>query len=152
MSHTMTKAEREAFLAEVHVGVVAISEPGHGPLAVPVWYDYEPGGPVWFVTPRESRKGPLVEVGKRISLCVQTEERPYKYVSIEGPVISAEIADIDEHMRPMAQATWARPRAVTMPRTNARPSKAAPASSSWSAPSAGSASITARIRPAALRP
>ena len=103
MSHTMTKAEREAFLAEVHVGVVAISEPGHGPLAVPVWYDYEPGGPVWFVTPRESRKGPLVEVGKRISLCVQTEERPYKYVSIEGPVISAEIADIDEHMRPMAQ-------------------------------------------------
>ncbi len=103
MSHTMTKAEREAFLADVHVGVVAISEPGRGPLAVPVWYDYEPGGVVWFVTPRESRKGPLVEVGKRISLCVQTEERPYKYVSIEGPVISAESADIDEHMRPMAQ-------------------------------------------------
>ena len=103
MSHSMTKAEREAFLADVHVGVVAISEPGRGPLAVPIWYDYEPGGVVWFVTPRDSLKGLAIEVGRRISLCAQMEERPYKYVSIEGPVISAESADIDEHMRPMAQ-------------------------------------------------
>ena len=103
MSQTIPTPARVPFVADVHVGVVAISEPGHGPLAVPIWYDYEPGGPVWFVTPRESRKGLLVEIGKRISLCVQTEERPYKYVSIEGPVISAESADIDEHMRPMAQ-------------------------------------------------
>jgi nitroimidazol reductase NimA-like FMN-containing flavoprotein (pyridoxamine 5'-phosphate oxidase superfamily) len=36
MSITMTKQEREAFLAGVHVGVVSIAEQGRGPLAVPV--------------------------------------------------------------------------------------------------------------------
>ena len=34
----MTKAEREAFLADVHVGVLAVDEPGRGPLALPIWY------------------------------------------------------------------------------------------------------------------
>ena len=28
----MTKAEREAFLAEVHIGVLAVDEPGRGPV------------------------------------------------------------------------------------------------------------------------
>jgi hypothetical protein len=32
----MTREEREAFLAEVHVGVVAIAEEGRAPLTVPV--------------------------------------------------------------------------------------------------------------------
>jgi hypothetical protein len=38
MSLAMTKPEREAFLADVHVGVISIPEPGRGPLTVPVWY------------------------------------------------------------------------------------------------------------------
>ena len=60
MSLGMTKEEREAFLADVHVGVVAIPEPGRGPLAVPVWYSYEPGGELHMVTARTSRKGQLL--------------------------------------------------------------------------------------------
>ena len=51
----MTRAEREAFLAEVHVAVVAIAEEGRAPLAVPVWYAYEPGGEIRFVTGPNSR-------------------------------------------------------------------------------------------------
>jgi hypothetical protein len=31
MDTTMTRAEREAFLADVHVGVLSIAEPGRGP-------------------------------------------------------------------------------------------------------------------------
>jgi len=31
----MTKEEREAFLADVHVGVISVAEDGHGPLVVP---------------------------------------------------------------------------------------------------------------------
>jgi nitroimidazol reductase NimA-like FMN-containing flavoprotein (pyridoxamine 5'-phosphate oxidase superfamily) len=38
---SMTKAEREAFLADVHVAVLAVDEPGRGPMAIPVWYLYE---------------------------------------------------------------------------------------------------------------
>ena len=81
----MTREEREAFLADVHVAVVAITEAGRAPLAVPVWYAYEPGGEIRFVTGPNSRKGRLLKQAGRASLCVQTEAAPYKYVSVEGP-------------------------------------------------------------------
>ncbi len=44
MSLAMTRQEREAFLADLHVGIISIDEPGRGPLTAPIWYDYEPGG------------------------------------------------------------------------------------------------------------
>jgi hypothetical protein len=50
MSLTMTKEEREAFLADVHVAVISVAEDGHGPLVVPIWYSYEPGGEVRIIT------------------------------------------------------------------------------------------------------
>ena len=43
---TMTRSECQAFLAEVHVGILAVAEPGRGPIASPVWYGYTPGGPI----------------------------------------------------------------------------------------------------------
>jgi PPOX class probable F420-dependent enzyme len=81
----MTREEREAFLADTHVAVVAIAEEGRAPLAVPVWYAYEPGGEIRFVTGPNSRKGRLLKRAARASLCVQTEAAPYRYVSVEGP-------------------------------------------------------------------
>src|SRR5215472_6239691 len=85
MPMTMSSEEREAFLSETHVAVVSVDEPGRGPLTVPVWYRYEPGGHVRFVTGGSSRKARLLRAAGRLSLCVQTETPPYKYVSIEGP-------------------------------------------------------------------
>ncbi|HAS08990.1 MAG TPA: pyridoxamine 5'-phosphate oxidase, partial [Acidimicrobiaceae bacterium] len=46
----MTVEEREQFLADVHVGVLAVERPDGPPLAVPVWYDYRPGGELWVLT------------------------------------------------------------------------------------------------------
>jgi nitroimidazol reductase NimA-like FMN-containing flavoprotein (pyridoxamine 5'-phosphate oxidase superfamily) len=43
-SFMMTAAEREEFLSGVHVAVLAVERAGRAPLAVPVWYDYSPGG------------------------------------------------------------------------------------------------------------
>jgi len=103
MSLAMTKAEREAFLAEVHVAIISIGETGRGPLAVPIWYSYEPGGEVQIVTDRESRKGTLIEQARRFSLCVQVESPPYRYVSVEGPVTSIGPADVEQHVRPLAR-------------------------------------------------
>jgi nitroimidazol reductase NimA-like FMN-containing flavoprotein (pyridoxamine 5'-phosphate oxidase superfamily) len=102
MSLTMTTGEREAFLAGVHVGIIAIPEDGRGPLTVPIWYIYEPGGDVRIVTGKASRKGRLLAVAGRFSLCVQTEELPYKYVSVEGPIVSIEPADRERDRRPLA--------------------------------------------------
>jgi PPOX class probable F420-dependent enzyme len=99
----MSRADREAFLAGVHVGVLSIAEPGRGPLAVPIWYGYEPGGELWVLTGRDSRKGRLLAVSPRVSLCVQTETPPYRYVSVEGPVVSVGPADRERYARPLAR-------------------------------------------------
>jgi nitroimidazol reductase NimA-like FMN-containing flavoprotein (pyridoxamine 5'-phosphate oxidase superfamily) len=103
MSFAMTKREREAFLADVHVAIISIAEEARGPLTVPVWYFYEPGGEVAVITDPESKKGKLLERTRRFSLCVQTETPPYKYVSVEGPVVAIEPADLERHRRPLAQ-------------------------------------------------
>lgn len=84
MSLKMTKEEREAFLADLHVGVISIARDGRGPLTVPIWYDYEPGGEVWVITDLNSLKGKALQNATRVSLCAQAEDMPYKYVSIEG--------------------------------------------------------------------
>ena len=89
-SLAMSRNEREAFLAATHVAAVSVADPGHGPLTVPVWYRYEPGGTVHFVTGTTSRKARLIRDAGRIGLCVQTETPPYKYVSIEGPATFGE--------------------------------------------------------------
>jgi nitroimidazol reductase NimA-like FMN-containing flavoprotein (pyridoxamine 5'-phosphate oxidase superfamily) len=103
MALTMTKEEREAFLADIHMAVISVAEDGHGPLVVPIWYSYEPGGEVRIITGRTSRKGELLERAGRFSLCVQTETLPYyKYVSVEGPIIAIEAADLERDRRPLA--------------------------------------------------
>ena len=81
----MTPAERDAFLTDVHVGILAIDEPGRGPLAMPIWYLYE-NGDVLIGMDGGSLKAQLLRAAGRATLTVQTETAPYKYVSVEGPV------------------------------------------------------------------
>ena len=102
MSLAMSKAEREAFLADTRVAIISIADPsGRGPLTVPVWYSYTPGGPIRFVTARGSRKAQLLRGAGRASVCVQTETPPYKYVSIEGSATFGE-PDFERDIRSMA--------------------------------------------------
>jgi general stress protein 26 len=85
MTLTMSATEREAFLAGLHVGVLSVAdEAGRAPLAIPVWYLYEPGGDIAFITGRDSPKMDLVRKASRVSLVAQDEELPYRYVSVEG--------------------------------------------------------------------
>jgi len=86
MSYAMSRPQCETFLAGIHVGVLAVTDPGRGPLTVPVWYDYEPGGVVRVVTGDASLKARLLRAAGRMSLCVQTETAPYQYVSVEDAV------------------------------------------------------------------
>jgi len=85
MSLTMSSSERERFLSALHVGIISIPRASKGPLTVPIWYDYQPGGEVWVITDADSIKGKLLTKASRISLCAQTETAPYQYVSVEGP-------------------------------------------------------------------
>lgn len=87
MSLAMSRAQREAFLAETHVAVISVAREGRGPLSVPVWYRYEPGGTIRFVTGGSSKKADLIRKAGRITLCAQTETPPYQYVTVEGPAV-----------------------------------------------------------------
>ncbi len=98
MSFAMSQAEREDFLAAVHVGVLSVTESaGRGPLTIPVWYSYQPGGPVSVITDRSSRKARAVSAAGRFSLCAQDEAPPYRYVSVQGPAVIG-VIDLDERL------------------------------------------------------
>jgi PPOX class probable F420-dependent enzyme len=92
----MSRAEREAFLAEVHVGVLAVTAgPSPGLLVTPVWYLYQPGGLLSVSTGASTNKVRAIAAAGRFSLCAQDEAPPYKYVTVEGPAV-VEPADLDE--------------------------------------------------------
>jgi PPOX class probable F420-dependent enzyme len=96
VSVNMSHAEREAFLADVHVGVLTVvAGEDRGPLATPVWYGYSPGGLLSVLTDRTSRKARAIAAAGRFSLCAQDEAPPYKYVTVEGPAVieSAELTE-----------------------------------------------------------
>jgi uncharacterized protein len=93
MPGPMTDRERDAFLAEPHVAVLAIPRKDGPPHTTPVWYHHQPGGNVTFFTGtqgRRSRKADLVEEAGVVSLCVQQEAFPYKYVTVEGTVVQTD--------------------------------------------------------------
>ena len=102
MSSAMTPAEREAFLAQPRVAILAIAEADRGPLAVPVWYLYAPGGAIRISTAGASRKARLLLLAGRASLVVQNPEPPYQYVSVEGPIERIEPAQLERDVRPLA--------------------------------------------------
>lgn len=104
MSLAMSAAEREAFLAGPHVGILSVADDaGRAPLAMPVWYAYEPGGEITFITGRDSRKMALIRAAGRVSLVAQEAALPYRYVSVEGPVVGFEDPARPEDRRAMAE-------------------------------------------------
>lgn len=103
MALHMTRAEREAFLADVHVGTISIEREGNAPLCVPIWYDYSPAVGLWVITGRDSEKGRALRAAGRFALCAQVETPPaYQYVSVEGAVEETRPSDRERDLRPMA--------------------------------------------------
>jgi nitroimidazol reductase NimA-like FMN-containing flavoprotein (pyridoxamine 5'-phosphate oxidase superfamily) len=95
----MSAAERDEFLAGVHVGILsaAVGQAGRT-LGVPVWYSYQPGGLLTVLTGRRSRKAAAIRAAGRYGLCVQDDSPPYRYVSAEGPVVREEEVDVAERL------------------------------------------------------
>ena len=101
MAHVLSIAEREAFLAEARVAVISIACSGRGPLSVPIWYSYAPGGELGLWMDAASRKVTLLRREGHLTLCVQDTARPYRYVSVEGPVTQINPIDCDTELRPL---------------------------------------------------
>jgi PPOX class probable F420-dependent enzyme len=91
----MTADERQAFLARANVGILAVDagRDDRAPVQMPVWYTYQPGEDILITTQAASRKVALVRQAGRFSLCVQRDEPPYVYVTVEGPATISPGAD-----------------------------------------------------------
>jgi hypothetical protein len=95
--------DRELFLAEPHIAALSVSAgAGRGPLTMPIWYQYEPGGEAWVLTPAASRKVPLIEAAGRFTLMVERTAPTVRYVSVEGPVTRV-IQETDELLREITE-------------------------------------------------
>ena len=83
----LSKEEREQFLAEPHVAALSVyAGDKRGPLTVPIWYQYSPGGEPWFNTGAGSRKHRLIEAAGAVSLMVDRLEPTVRYVAVDGAV------------------------------------------------------------------
>lgn len=84
----LSKDDREAFLAEPqHVGALSVSAgTDRGPLTLPIWYQYSPGGELWVLTGAGSRKHRLIEAAGHFSLMIDRVEPTTRYVAVDGPV------------------------------------------------------------------
>lgn len=93
----MTDDDRDEFLGERRVAVLAVDRKDKGPLCAPVWYRRTDDGRFEIAMADGSAKARLLRAAGRATLCVQDEARPYRYVTAEGPVelrvLSAEDRD-----------------------------------------------------------
>jgi hypothetical protein len=95
--------DRESFLAEPHIAALSVSAgPDRGPLTVPIWYQYAPGGEAWVLTEAGSRKARLIAAAGRFTLMVERVMPSVRYVSVEGPV-SRTAPGTDELMREITE-------------------------------------------------
>jgi hypothetical protein len=95
--------DRELFLAEPHIAALSVSaEEGRGPLTVPIWYQYEPGGEAWVLTEATSWKARLIQAAGRFTLMVERTLPTVRYVSVEGPVTRT-IPGTDAHLREITE-------------------------------------------------
>lgn len=99
----LPKDEREQFLAEPHIAALSVAAgPDRGPLTVPIWYQYQPGGDPWVLTGEGSRKHRLIEASGHFSLMVERLQPSIRYVAVDGPVTSIE-KTTDDELREMVE-------------------------------------------------
>jgi hypothetical protein len=95
--------DRELFLAEPHIAALSVSDgPDRGPLTLPIWYQYQPGGEAWVLTEAKSRKARLIKAAGRFSLMVERRVPTNRYVSVEGPVTRM-VPETDELLREITE-------------------------------------------------
>lgn len=88
----LTESERQEFLAARHVAVLAVNDAdGRPPAGVPIWYDYTPDGHIRISTGASTHKVKLIKRAGAVTLVVQREELPYRYVVVQGTVVETTV-------------------------------------------------------------
>jgi hypothetical protein len=94
---TRIKAQREQFLAEPRTAALSVSLGAScGPLTVPIWYHYTPGGEPWVLIGAGTRKARSIEAAGFFSLMAQRLEPTRRYVAVDGAVSQIQPATDDQ--------------------------------------------------------
>jgi PPOX class probable F420-dependent enzyme len=101
----MTDDERDEFVAERRVAVLAIERDGKAPLLAPIWYRYTPETGFEICMANDSVKARRIRATGRASICIQDESRPYRYVTADGPAETRILtpSERDDILRNIAQ-------------------------------------------------
>jgi PPOX class probable F420-dependent enzyme len=75
--------DREQFLEQPHVAILATIGPGNRPHAMPIWYLYEDGAFI-ILTGRGSQKHRNIERHQDVTVVVDRRDLPYYAVMIQG--------------------------------------------------------------------
>jgi Pyridoxamine 5'-phosphate oxidase len=95
--------DRELFLAEPHIAALSVSAgEARGPLTMPIWYQYQPGGEAWVLTEAGSWKARLIQAAGRFTLMVDRTAPTVRYVSVEGPVTRT-VPGTDAHLQEITE-------------------------------------------------
>jgi PPOX class probable F420-dependent enzyme len=101
----MTDEERDAFLRDpVRPGLLATTRPDGRPHVAPIWYALD-GDTVVFNTGVDTVKGRNLAANGRAAMCVQDDQPPFSFVTVEGQV---EIVDDLAEVRRWAAAIGGR--------------------------------------------
>jgi PPOX class probable F420-dependent enzyme len=86
MAYTpMTEDEWRAFLRHpVRAATLATTRKDGRPHVAPVWFDLDDDGTIVFTTGATTVKGHAVRRDGRVAMCVQDDQPPFTFVSIEG--------------------------------------------------------------------
>ena len=118
MYSKMSEENRDAFLSEGRIAIVAIERENGPPLAVPIWFSFDPEVGLTISTQDDSLKARLLRKAGRFTLTVQQEERPHRYVSAE-----ARLWSFGPWTRKKTSAPWPK----SMPPTKSRCTSPPPA-------------------------
>jgi len=93
----MSETERDIFVTDVRIAVLAIQRKQKGPLCAPVWYRYSSASGFQIPMANESAKALLLRRHGFATLCVQDEKLPYRYVTAEGPVELKTLNEVERY-------------------------------------------------------
>lgn len=93
---SLSRDTEQTVLAQPHVAVIAVDEAGRPPLAVPIWYAYEPGGDAWIITERDSLKAKAIRAAGACTLVVDEVQPRTRYVSVACDLVDERPATPDD--------------------------------------------------------
>ncbi len=125
MTRTMREEEWRAFLSVgTSTAKLATTRKDGRPHVTPIWFVLDDQGSLVFTTGADTVKGRAIKRDPRVSLCVDDQEPPYDFVTVEGDVeISDDLQELLDWATRIGNRYMGADRAEEFGRRNAVPTE-----------------------------